>query len=402
VVTRRVYYEKGRVTTHFEMLRPKHILQVVHSLAVGGTERVVCGLAQAFNNDEFQTSVCCLDELGEFGRDLKDRGVPVYVLGRKPGLDLSLVSRLRELYLKTTVDIVHAHQYTPYFYAATAAFRAGLVPVIFTEHGRHWPDRLRIKRAIFNQLLRATTCAYTAVSDFTRDCLIRYEKMPSGRIQVIYNGIELNGKADHTTVRHRVRSELGVKDNELIVLTVGRLDRIKDFGTLIQAFAYVRDRIPNASLWIAGDGDSRYRDELLLLTERLELSTKVKFLGSRDDVNSLLRASDLFALCSVTEASSMTILEAMAASRAVVATMTGGNPEIVVHGKTGMLAAVGDIPLVARAIVSLLEDAGLRESMGRAGRARVEKQFLLKSIIQQYRDLYRAAVPSVVEEGSVA
>jgi glycosyltransferase involved in cell wall biosynthesis len=377
------------------MPRPTHILQVVHSLAVGGTERVVCKLAEAFNDGEFQTSVCCLDELGEFGKNLKDRGVPVHVLGRKPGFDWSLISRLRELYLNTGVDLVHAHQYTPYFYGATAALRSGLIPVIFTEHGRHWPDRLRIKRAIFNQVLRATTCAYTAVSEFSRDCLVRYEKMPSGRIRVIYNGIDLNGKADLIDNRRHIRSELGLKDGALVVLSVGRLDPIKDFGTLIQAFPAVLDRVPHASLWIAGDGDPRYKNEIVRLTERLGLSAKVRFLGNRDDVNALLVASDLFALCSITEATSMTILEAMAASRAVVATKTGGNPEIVVDGETGLLASVGDVVSVARALVRLLEDANLRDSMGRAGRVRAEERFLLPGILQQYGNLYREAVPSL-------
>jgi len=378
------------------MTRPIHILQVVHSLAVGGTERVVCGLTESFNDDEFRTSVCCLDELGEFGNQLKKKGFPVYALNRRPGLDWSLISRLRELYIEKNVDIVHAHQYTPYFYAAAAALWAGCLPVIFTEHGRHWPDRLRIKRAVFNQLLRATTFAYTAVSDFTRKSLIQYEKIPPERIKVIYNGIDPHGNANGSRVENDVRSELGVKDDELVVLSVGRLDRIKDFGTLIQAFAIVLERIPHSFLWIAGDGDSQYRSELIALIEKMGLCSKVKILGTRNDVHSLLTASDLFALCSLTEATSMTILEAMAAGRAVVATKTGGNPEIVLDGVTGKLVDVGDAPSVASTIVSLLEDAKLRDSMGCAARLRAEKQFSIARILGEYRDLYRGAVPDVV------
>ena len=89
------------------MLGRKHILQLVHSLAVGGTERVVCRVADAFNDGEFRTSVCCLDELGAFGKELQSKGVAVYVLDRKPGFDSSLVSRLRGLYTDLGVDIVH-------------------------------------------------------------------------------------------------------------------------------------------------------------------------------------------------------------------------------------------------------------------------------------------------------
>ncbi len=235
--------------------KPMHILQVVHSLDIGGTERVVCDLVRRFNDEEFRTSVCCLDGLGAFGADLRKEGVPVRVLDRKPGLDLSLALRLRDLCKEENVDVLHAHQYTPYFYAAVAAFRAGLLPVIFTEHGRHWPDRLRIKRAMVNQLLSLTTAAYTAVSEFSRRSLIQFEKMPGRNIQVIYNGIDQNGVQSDGDDRKEIRRALGLKDEDLLVLSVGRMDRIKDFATLIRAFARALDQLPQARLWIAGDGD---------------------------------------------------------------------------------------------------------------------------------------------------
>jgi len=372
------------------MKNPIHILQIVHSLVIGGTERVVCDLARAFNDEEFRTSVCCLDELGGFGEGLRQEDIQVHVLGRRPGIDLSLVHRLRRTYRQEKVDLVHAHQYTPYFYAATAAFGAKFVPVIFTEHGRHCPDSLRLKRAIFNQILRMTTCAYTAVSEFSRQSLIRYEKMPTGKIQVIYNAIGLNGIRGDNEDRQSIRAQAGLFDDDLLVLSIGRMDPIKDFETLIQAFAHVVERFPRASLWIAGDGDPSYKRQLLQLTEKLHLLGKVTFLGSRHDISHLLHACDLFTLPSITEATSMTILEAMEASRPVVATQTGGNPELVVEGKTGLLVPVGDACSMAKAIEGLLQDPDKRVAMGMEGRKRVKRMFSKESIFEQYRDLYRS------------
>ncbi|MDA8090180.1 MAG: glycosyltransferase, partial [Nitrospiraceae bacterium] len=228
-----------------------HILQVVHSLIIGGTERVVCDLTRAFNNDEFRTSVCCIDGLGEFGQDLLSEGFSVDVFARRPGVDTSLIYQLRKIYKKYEIDIIHAHQYTPYFYAASAAFFSGRRPVIFTEHGRHYPDFVRPKRAVINQALRLTTAAYTGVSEFTRQSLVSFEKMPSHRMQVIYNGIWSNGDCTIAD-RNALRESLGIGASNRLVLSVGRMDPVKDFETLIRAFARVAHEIPGALLWIAG------------------------------------------------------------------------------------------------------------------------------------------------------
>lgn len=368
-----------------------HILQVVHSLVIGGTERVVCDLVRAFNTGEFKTSVCCLDELGEFGEDLRSEGYDVTALKRKPGIDLNLISRLKQIYQTDEIDLIHAHQYTPYFYAASASLFHPGKPVIFTEHGRHFPDHVRPKRAVYNQLLRLVTAAYTGVSEFTRQSLIAFEKMPAHRIAVIYNGIWFTPHDGQGGERENARTSLGLTKNDLLILSVGRMDRIKDFGTLIRAFAPVAERFPQACLWIAGGGDSRYHAEMTGLVADLQLTEKVSLLGSRRDVNVLLKASDLFVLPSITEATSMTILEAMSAGRAVVATETGGNTEIVADGDTGILVEVGNVPAFSDAIARLLEDSALRTSMGHNGMQRVKDVFSMEHILRQYRQLYRAA-----------
>jgi sugar transferase (PEP-CTERM/EpsH1 system associated) len=366
-----------------------HILQVVHSLQIGGTERVVCDLVRNFNDGEFRTSVCCLDGLGQFGDELVKDGVRVHVFDRRPGLDVSLALRVRNLYRREKIDLIHAHQYTPYFYAATAALRAGLIPVIFTEHGRHWPDYLRIKRAVINQILRLTTGAYTAVSEFSRQSLIDYEKIPSKSIQVIYNGIGPDGSHEGVNDR-QIRNEAGLDEQDRLILSIGRMDPIKDFATLIRAFAHAGQQLSRIHLWIAGGGDQAYRRQLSQLVEELGLNGKVKLLGPRRDVKDLLHACDLFALPSITEAASMTILEAMAAGRPVVATHTGGNPELVIHESTGLLVPVADARAMGEAVALLLKDSENRNRMGLAGQARVREKFSRQMAVAQYRNLYRS------------
>ena len=380
-----------------------HILQVVHSLVIGGTERVVCDLVRAFNNDGFLTSVCCIDELGEFGADLRSEGYRVHVLNRRPGIDFNLILELRKLYSLENIDLVHAHQYTPYFYSASASLLRSFLPkVILTEHGRHYPDKMHFKRAIFNQLLRLSTAVYTGVSEFTRQSLVKYEKMPASEIEVIYNGIWLNGLVknhcqtgftgfDDYIYRKKLRESFGLEKDDFFILSIGRMDPIKDFETLIRAFNLIITDSPDAKLWIAGGGNQSYYNKLKALIKSFNLEDRALLLGTRRDVYDLLIACDIFVLSSVTEAASMTILEAMAACKPVIATETGGNPELVIQGKTGILVPVGNKTALAKALLQLLKNPELRSRMGQAGRQRLEKHFTMECILPWYRMLYQKA-----------
>lgn len=373
------------------MTRPLHVLQVVHNLNVGGTERLVKDLVGHFNDGEFRTSVCCLDSLGPYGEELQQAGIAVDVLGRRPGLDLPLARQLGRLCRERGIDVVHAHQYTPYVYAATACLLRPAARVVFTEHGRHQPDRLRIRRAVANQVLRAVTAAYTAVCEFTRDSLVAFERMPRSQIKVIYNGMALDEEAERPT-RDAARRALDLAADARIVLTVGRMDRIKDFATLIRAMATIAAEMPDATLLVAGGGDPDYQAELAALVESLKLRGRVHLLGTRRDVPTLLAACDVFALTSLTEAASMIILEAMAAGRPIVATNVGGNGELVADDHTGLLVPVGDVTAVAAALRRLLTDGERARAMGAAGRQRLAERFGRSDMFARYRQVYREAV----------
>jgi glycosyltransferase involved in cell wall biosynthesis len=358
----------------------------VHSLVIGGTERVVCDLTRHFNDGRFRTLVCCLDDLGEFGKDLAREGIPVQVFNRKPGMDYNLIRELRRLYGGWKIDVVHAHQYTPYFYGAVACLGSSAPKVILTEHGRHQPDRIRPKRVVFNQVFRPVTAGYTAVSDFTRRSLMKFEKMPGSRIRVIYNGVPYHKVGSSPGKKYR--ETLGIAMDRKIALSVGRMDPIKDFPTLIRAFEDVVRSMPDALLLIAGGGDGKYMEELRTIAKQVGIEDQVTFLGNRRDVTELLGACDVFALTSISEAASMTILEAMAAGRPVVATNTGGNPELVADSKTGYLVPVGDRDAISEKLSRLIADNELASRMGDAGRVRFEELFTHETMMASYRDLY--------------
>ncbi len=120
------------------MINKRNILHVIHSLDMGGAERLVFDFATETNRDLFNVSICCLDWMGTLGEELKAKGFNVTLLGRKSGVDYGLIIRLRRLFKEEKIDIIHAHQYSSFFYASLAKNFSIKPRIIFTEHGRFY------------------------------------------------------------------------------------------------------------------------------------------------------------------------------------------------------------------------------------------------------------------------
>jgi glycosyltransferase involved in cell wall biosynthesis len=216
---------------------------------------------------------------------------------------------------------------------------------------------------------------------------------------VIYNGIEPGASPDRAD-RHAARRRLGIMDEALVIGAAGRLERVKDLDTLLDAFAIVRARVPDARLVIAGGGTERLRLEQHV--SELGLQRAVCFTGHCDDVRALLPAFDVFVNSSISEGVSLTILEAMASRLPVVATRVGGTPEVVEDGVTGVLVPARAPEQLAQAILQLAPQQPRASAMGEAGRKRVEAAFSIDRMIGRYAVVYdsltsrsRAAAPRV-------
>ncbi|MER3414810.1 MAG: glycosyltransferase [Gemmataceae bacterium] len=361
------------------------ICQVLHALHVGGAEMLAARLARSLA-DEFRFVFVCLDELGLLGDELRRTGLPVYVLGRRPGWDWRCVWRLSRICRREGVHVLHAHQYTPFFYTLLARRLYRSAGVVFTEHGRHYPDYRRPMRVVFNRLLVEPRDRLIAVGQAVRRALVAHEGLSAARVRVIYNGIPFPDDAD-TLDRLHMRRALACPENDCLVLQVARLDYLKDQQTALRAVALARARCPSLRMYLAGEGPEGTTLERTI--ERLGLRTTVTLLGLRRDVHRLYAASDLFFLSSISEGIPLTVLEAMAAGLPVVATRVGGVPELVEHGTTGLLAAPGDAEGLADHLVRLASDAELRRRLGAAGRARARKLFSEHRMLAGYRQTYR-------------
>jgi L-malate glycosyltransferase len=365
---------------------PFRICQVLHSLGVGGAELLARSIGTGLS-EHFQFVFACLDGLGEVGRDLERLGYEVRVIGRRAGIDFGCARRLSAFLAAQNVDLVHAHQYTPFFYSCLARFGGGGRPILFTEHGRHHPDQPSLKRRWFNRVCLRRTDRVVGVGQAVRRALIENEAIPGRRVDVIYNGIDTQrfGGAAHR--RHAAREKLQVRPGETAVIQVARLDYLKDHATALRTIERVAAQVPDVRLFLIGDGPERPKLEAEIVQRRLQ--SHVTLLGLRGDVDELLPGADIFLLTSISEGIPLTVIEAMAAGLPVVATDVGGVAEVVRNGESGLLAPARDDGALAAAIVRLAHDPQLRARFGNRGEMLADEMFSETQMQSSYADLYR-------------
>jgi glycosyltransferase involved in cell wall biosynthesis len=367
--------------------RKPTICQLLHSMNVGGAEVLAARLARQLD-DRYRFLFVCLDELGMLGRELRDEGFPVHILGRRAGFDYRCMVRLARLLRCEAVDLVQAHQYGPFFYGVSARLLCRRPAVLFTEHGRHFPDYPRRKRIIANRLLLRSRDRVVGVGEAVRRALIENEGIPESRVAVIYNGIDLSRFDAANSDRTHVRRELGLGNEDFVVLQVARLDYLKDHATAIRTMERVCRQKPSVRLVLIGDGPER--DTIRILIARHGLEKHIRCLGLRTDVPRFLRAADAFLLTSISEGIPLTLIEAMAATLPVVSTDVGGVREVVANGQTGLLAPSGDDNALASAVLCLAGDLALCRDLGMRGRERAHRFFSEVQMHDRYDQLYQS------------
>jgi len=365
--------------------RPLRIVHVVPTLDVGGLENGLVNVVAAL--PEFAHAVVSIGPLGAFAQRLP-RTVEQVTLGKAAGEPMRLAMfRLLRVLRRLEPDLVHSRNWGA-IEAVPAARLAGVRAIVHSEHGRELadPEGLNARRNRFRRLLAPLIDRIVTVSDDLKAWLEETVKLPGAKLLVIPNGVDTERFSPAR--RLEGRQALQISDETTVVGTVGRLNGIKDYPTLLTAFADVARRAEHVRLVFVGDGPQRAALEAAAAA--LGMKERVSFLGERTDVPALIAGLDVFVLPSIAEGMSNTLLEAMAAGRPVVATGVGGNPELVEDGVTGTLVPARHPAALTKAIDGYLGDAGLRTAHGEAARARAVMEFGLASMASRYRDLYRA------------
>lgn len=359
----------------------------LHAMQVAGAEVLVTQIIERLA-DKIEPTIFCLDSVGKLGEELQSKGIPVVLLDRKPGLDKAVPGRLSREFKSRGIQIVHAHQYTPFFYCALARLSGGWsTRILMTEHGRHYPDVVSWKRRWVNRLLLSNLAAHsTACCAFSARALERNDGFR--KVEVLYNGIDssLHPQRKSLEQRRELRERLGLSSELVYVTCIARFHPVKDHSTLLRGFAKLHASAPQTRLLLVGTGPQEAT--LRALASELGVHAAVEFWGVRRDISDILQACDVFSLTSLSEAASLTLLEAMANGCPVAITDVGGNPEHVTHGKHGLLSPRGDDEALAENLRLLVSDPQGAQQMAQAARLRVTSQFRLSDAIDRYAQLY--------------
>jgi glycosyltransferase involved in cell wall biosynthesis len=360
------------------------IMHVTFNMGIGGTEQVIRQIIENSDSDKYCHEILCIDgSVGPLGLALKDKGIHIESVQRQPGTDFRLLRFIRRLIRQREIDILHCHQYTPYFYGVVAALWSK-TRVIFTEHGRFYPDRHNLKRRFINPLLVFGTSHITAISRSTADAIAEYEYMPRNKIQVIYNGIKEIEAGDKT--RADLLAELELPLDCRYVGTISRLEPIKNQAMMIRAYNRARQKISGLRLILIGDGAKM--PELKKLAKDLGIRDEVIFTGFIDNPQKYINVFEIFLLSSFSEGASMTLLEAMSLSKPCVVTDVGGNPEVIINETNGLVVPDDDEEKFSDAIIRLLKDEDTLHEYGEAGKARFAQSFVAQKMVSDYQALY--------------
>jgi glycosyltransferase involved in cell wall biosynthesis len=367
------------------------VLHLVHAFQTGGAERVVLNLTR-YGSPDVQNVVCSLTEPHDLVSQLDRSKVGFHCLRKIEGNDPTLPRKLAGIFDAEGVDIVHSQGWGTYLEGLLAAkwFARRRPAFIFAFHGKSLQEveqGVPMRQRVSQRLASVFTDACVAPAAHMADDYARNIWLRRSHIEVIYNGVDTD--AFRRTSISRSSLGLGLRDDDLVVGFVGRLDPVKDLDGIVTAFAGLRQQLPGRSVRLLMIGEGPELTALRKKISSLQLGDAVILAGLRADIARCMSAMDVYFQPSRYEGHSVTLLEAMSAGLPVVSTRVGGTPEIVADGRTGFLHTPGDYTAMSATLARLLGDAALRESIGRAARAHIVETYSVGAMVGNYERLYR-------------
>lgn len=368
------------------------IAHVVYRFDVGGLENGVINLINRLPTDRFRHAVIALTQVTGFRARIERDDVEFIALNKAPGHGIRLVPRFHSLFRRLRPAVVHSRNLAA-LEAAPAAWLAGVPVRLHGEHG--WDvtdlDGRSLRNRVIRRVYRPFVSRYVAVSAHLAGYLEQRVGIRASEVAQIYNGVDTQRFAPADAVR-RIDGCPFDPAQHWLVGAVGRLQPVKDHPTLMRACARAFELDAGAAqrlrLVLVGDGPQR--EELQQLAASLRIADRVWFAGSRDDVADVLRGVHCFALPSLAEGISNTLLEAMASALPVVATHVGGNVELLDHDATGTLVPAAQPEAMARALLAYLRDPARARAHGAAARAAAVQRFSLARMVSEYAKLYES------------
>jgi glycosyltransferase involved in cell wall biosynthesis len=376
--------------------RPWRVAYVIGELGKGGAEYQLYELVRGLDRARVDPTVLVLAAGGYWAERIRELGVVVEEIAGRGSADLGRLRRLRAALRRLAPDVLHTVLWSGNCYGRMAALGLGIPVVIAAE--RNVIARPAWQVAI-ERVLDRSTDAYLVNSSAVADGLVTRERLPAAKIRVVHNGIDPTRLPPFSLDRVAARRAVGFDPQRRLVAQVGRLTAQKDYPTFLAAAARVARQVADVDFLVVGEGE--LRDELEAEVGRLDLGSRVRFLGLRHDVPALLGAVDVLTLTSRWEGLPNAVIEAMATGAVAVATDVGGARELLVSDDSGFIVPPGDAGAVADAILAVLRAPETALRIATAARRRIEVDFTVDAMVRRTMELYERCLAHTGPAGRV-
>lgn len=356
------------------------------SMGMGGADKQLLSAAQLMLAKGREVLIVSLTQLGPMGLEARSSGIRTESLEMRRGVpDPRGLIRLVRLARAWKPDVLHSHMVHANLMARVLRLFVPIPVMVSTIHniyegGPLWMAAYRMSNSLVDHM--------TIISEAAANRFVAEGIVPRELLSCVPNGVDTERfRSVPAGARSALRQSLGL-ENEFIWLAVGRFEVAKDYPNMLRAFALVHDQHPNAVLLLVGHGS--LQNEVESLAQSLNLGDQIRFLGVRGDVPEVMSAADGYVMSSAWEGMPIALLEAAAAGLPIVATLVGGNHEVVRQDESGILVPPRDHAGLGRAMLRLMGLSDIeRRAMGERGREHVRAHYGLGRVVERWEDVYR-------------
>ena len=368
-----------------------HVVHVMYRFDTGGLENGVVNLINHMAADAYRHTIVALTDVTDFRLRITRGDVAFIALRKPPGHGVWQYPRLFKLFRRLRPDIVHTRNLAA-LEAQLPAWAAGVPVRIHGEHGRDVGDLdgSNVKYQLVRRFYRTFVHHYLALSRDLASYLTHKVHVPPKHITQVYNGVDTDAFCPAPDGPMPIAGCPFDPAQHWLVGTVGRMQTVKDQVTLAHAFVQALAQAPElrSRMRLVMVGEGPLRAQVHAVLEAAGVAELAWLPGERSDVPAVMRGLHAFALPSLAEGISNTILEAMASGLPVVATAVGGNADLVAQGQTGEIVPAADPAAMALRLVELASDPERARRMGLAGRKRVQATFSMQAMVATYQSVY--------------
>jgi len=366
------------------------ILYILDNMQADDCERSLAGVINRLSKERYEIYLSCRQD-GEFYKSIHD-DVQYIPLDFSKRLSIGLAFRLGRIIRRNRIRIIHSCGIRADLHVRLARLisgRVGCVSTIsLTKQGPCADGSGDLRPGPFRRLSGMFIDRFIASSDLVRKDAIDKAGIKPDKVIRIYNGIDTLRFRPYSEARDRIRAELNISKETILIGAAGRLVWQKGFEFIIKSMRIITRTHPNVKVLIAGDGP--FRDHLMMHSRMNGMEDRLILTGFREDMEDVLSAVDILVIPSLVDEFPMIALEGMAMARPVIGTRVEGIKELITEGETGLLVLSWNADALGKAINRLIEDRNLAERLGKKAREKVEKEFSTEKMVAETERLYQS------------